>query len=170
MNMPSYANGRRRRPGRFGAVAALTLVTAAVIAPIALASPGSGASSQVLGHRAALSDSLHINVGAIKFQTKDPTDFQMQTITFLPAGQSGWHHHPGIIWVIVESGAVTIYDESCHAVSTVTAGNAFLESGPEPMLVRNEGSTNAVVYNAQIVPAGENFREEDSPPSCTLPS
>jgi quercetin dioxygenase-like cupin family protein len=170
MNMPSFAIGRTYRPGRIGAVAGLTLAIAALVAPIALASPGSGTSSQVLGHRAALSDSVQINEGRIKFQTKDSTDFQMQTITFLPGGHSGWHHHPGIIWVIVESGAVTIYDENCQAMSTVTAGNAFLESGPEPMLVRNEGSTNAIVYNAQVVPAGENFREEDSPPSCTLPS
>jgi quercetin dioxygenase-like cupin family protein len=168
--MQSLATGERHRLGRIGAVVALAIATGVVVAPIALASPGSGTSSTILGHRAALSDDVQINEGRIKFKTKDPTDFQMQTITFSPGGYSGWHHHPGIIWVIVESGAVTIYDENCQAIKTVAAGNVFLESGNEPMLVRNEGTTNAVVYNAQVVPAGEQFREEDSPPACTLPS
>lgn len=164
--MHVFVIGPRLRPSRVGVVALLTLAAAAVVAPTALANPGSGISSQVLGHRASLSDSVEINEDRIKFQTKDPTDFQMQTITFSPGGSSGWHHHPGVIWVIVESGAVTIYDENCQAVKTVSAGHAFVESGPEPMLVRNDGSTNAVVYNAQVAPAGGPFRAEDSPPPC----
>lgn len=142
------------------------VVAAALVVPIALASPGSGTSSQILGHRATLSESVETNTDRIKFQTKDQTDFQMQTITFAPGGQSGWHHHPGLIWVIVESGAVTIYDGNCQVAQTVTAGHAFIESGSDTMLVRNEGTVNAVVYNAQVVPAGSPFRTEDNPPAC----
>lgn len=168
--MQTLASSSRRRLGRIGFVGALTFAAVATVAPIALASSGSGVSSQILAPRAALSDSVHINEGTVKFQSKAPTDFQMQTITFVPGGHSGWHHHPGIIWVNVASGAVTIYDYSCQQVETVSAGHVFLESGQEPMLVRNDGDTNAVVYNAQVVPAGQPFREEDDPPACTLPS
>lgn len=164
--MQTFVTGRRLRPAQLGAVAVMAIATVALVAPIALASPGSGILSQVPGHRATLSDSVQINGDRIKFQTKDPTDFQMQTITFSPGGNSGWHHHPGVIWVIVESGEVTIYDDNCQQVKTVSQGHAFVESGPEPMLVRNEGSTNAVVYNAQVAPTGEPFRVEDSPPPC----
>jgi uncharacterized protein YndB with AHSA1/START domain len=33
-----------------------------------------------------------VNDDRIKFQTKDPTDVMMQTITFQPHGTSGWHY------------------------------------------------------------------------------
>lgn len=160
--MASFATWKKVVATTVSAVAVL----AALAAPITLASPASGTSSQILGHRATLSDSVQINEDRIKFQTKEPTDFQMQTITFLPGGYSGWHHHPGIIWVIVESGQITTYDEKCQAMKTVMAGQTFIESGHEAILVRNEGTTNATVYNAQVAPAGSPFRVEDDPPPC----
>jgi quercetin dioxygenase-like cupin family protein len=151
-----------------GAVVVIAIAIATVAAPIALAN-----TSAVLAARARLSDSVVINQDRMKFQTKGPTDFQMQTITFSPGGDSGWHHHPGIIWVLVEQGAITIYDENCQAVKTVSAGNVFTEGGPEPMIVRNEGVGDAIVYNTQVAPAGEPFRINDyttAPAPCTLPS
>jgi hypothetical protein len=34
------------------------------------------------------------------------------------------------------------------------------------MLASNEGSTDAVVYNTQIVPHGSAFKVSDAPPAC----
>jgi quercetin dioxygenase-like cupin family protein len=167
-NWQQEQGGVKPRLGRVLAVIVSAISAAALLAPMVLGSSGSGIlNSQILGHRARLSESVQINQDRIKFQTKDPVDVQMQTITFAPGGNSGWHHHPGVILVIVESGAVTIYDENCQQVKVVTAGNAFVESGSEPMLVRNEGTSNAVVYNAQVAPTEvPSFRVEDDPPPC----
>jgi len=143
----------------------IAISAAALVAPIALGSAGSGAMTTVLGHRATLWDSVQMNEDRIKFQTKDPTDIQTQTITFIPGGHSGWHHHPGVIMVIVESGEVTVHDESCQT-TTYGPQEVFIEGGAEPMMVSNEGSTNAVVFATQVAPAGSPFRLEDDPPPC----
>lgn len=154
-----------RRSARIVGVFAVAIAATALIAPIALGSAGSGATTTVLGHRATLWNPIQVNEDRIKFQTKDATDIQTQTITFIPGGYSGWHHHPGVILVVVESGTVTVHDESCQ---TMTFGphESFIEGGPGAMMVSNQGSVNAVVYATQVAPAGSLFRLEDDPPPC----
>jgi quercetin dioxygenase-like cupin family protein len=81
-------------------------------------------------------------------------DVVFQTITFAPGGHTGWHSHPGVLFVSVESGAVTRYESNCES-NPYGAGQAFIERGPEHViLVRNEGSTPAKVQIAYVVPAG----------------
>jgi quercetin dioxygenase-like cupin family protein len=106
-----------------------------------------------------------VNGDRIKFQTKDPTDLVAQQVTFAPGAYSGWHHHPGVILVLVKSGTVTVHDENCQTKS-YSAGQAFIEGGSEPMLVSNEGSETAVDVATQVAPAGSPFRIEDDPPAC----
>jgi quercetin dioxygenase-like cupin family protein len=140
----------------------VALTVAAIGALTVAASIALGAT---LAPRATLSESAHVNRDGIKFQTKGPTDFTIGTLTIAPGTNSGWHHHPGMIWVLVEQGQVTISDQDCQT-TTYTAGEAFLEGGDEPMLASNEGSTDAVVYNAQVVPQGAPFKISDDPPAC----
>jgi quercetin dioxygenase-like cupin family protein len=155
--MTIFVPWRKPRSIRFvaltlAAIGAVTLVTSvalgATIAPLA-----------------TLSASVQVNRDGIKFQTKGPTDFTIGTLNFSPGTNSGWHHHPGIIWVLVEQGQVTISDENCQT-TTYSAGQVFMEGGDEPMLASNEGSTTAIVYNTQVVPQGEPFKIPDDPPAC----
>ena len=79
---------------------------------------------------------------------------------------SGWHHHPGVILVLVKSGTVTTHDENCQT-KTYSAGQAFVESGTAPFMVSNESDTETAVDVAtQVAPAGSPFRIEDDPPPC----
>ena len=135
-------------------------------ATIALANPGSLTTTTVLGHRATLSDSVQVNEDRVKFQTKDPVDVQMQTITFQPHGTSGWHIHPGFGIVIVESGHVTHHDANCQA-TTYGPHESFVESGTDPHMVSNDSDTaTATVYATFVAPAGSAFRIETAPPAC----
>jgi len=144
---------------------AVTVITAAG-ATIAVATPGSLITTTILGHRATLSDSVQLNQDRIKFQTKDPTDALMQTITFQPHGTSGWHFHPGLGLVVVESGHVTTHDANCET-RTYGPHEAFVEMGTTPFMVSNESDTqNAVVYATFVVSAGSPFRIETAPPPC----
>jgi quercetin dioxygenase-like cupin family protein len=144
---------------------AITVIGAAG-ATIALANPGTLITTTILGHRATLSNSVDVNQDRVKFQTKDPTDVLVQTITFQPQGTSGWHFHPGVVIVVVESGQVTTHDESCQT-ATYGPHQSFVESGTEPFMVSNESTTNtAVVYATIVVPTGSAFRIETSPPAC----
>ena len=81
------------------AIGAITVIAAAG-ATVALAYPGTLITTTVRGHRATLSDSVQVNQDRVKFQTKDPTDVLVQTITFQPQGTSGWHFRPGIVIVV----------------------------------------------------------------------
>ncbi len=141
-------------------------VIAALGATIALANPGTLITTTILGHRAALADSVEVNQDRIKFQTKDPTDVLVQTITFQPHGSSGWHFHPGVVIVVVESGQVTTHDANCQT-RTYGPHESFVESGTAPFMVSNESDTaNALVYATLVVPAGSPFRIETDPPPC----
>ena len=146
-------------------VGTLTVIAASG-ATIALANSGTLITTTILGHRATLSESVQVNQDRIKFQTKGPTDVLVQTITFQPHGSSGWHFHPGVVIVVVESGQVTTHDANCQT-ATYGPHQSFVESGTEPFMVSNESATNtATVYATLVVPAGSPFRIETAPPAC----
>ena len=145
-------------------VVALVAVLGGTVTAIALANTGTS-TSLILAPRSTLSESIQANDNRIKFQTKDPTDLVTQQVTFAAGTNSGWHHHPGVILVLVKTGVVTVHDENCQTV-TYSAGHAFIEGGTEPMMVSNEGSETAVDVATQVAPAGSPFRIEDDPPLC----
>ncbi len=131
----------------------MAVALVALFAGTVLATPASNFVG-TLTSRATLSDDVHFNTDAVKFQTKGPVDFVTATVNIGALGSSGWHSHPGVVLVSVVSGSLTFYDE--HCVATVhAAGTSFVESGDSPGLVRNESDTTpAVVYATYLVPAG----------------
>jgi quercetin dioxygenase-like cupin family protein len=143
----------------------ITVVAAASVT-VAVANTGTLITTTILGHRATLSASVQVNQDRIKFQTKDATDVLVQTITFDKHGTSGWHFHPGVVIVVVESGHVTTHDANCDT-ATYGPHQSFVESGTDPFMVSNESDTDkAVVYATLVVPAGSPFRIETAPPAC----
>ena len=137
---------------------------------VALASPGSGVTSTTLV-TADFENTVHTNSDRVKFQTKDATDVRVQKLVFAAGGYSGWHHHPGIIIVAVESGAVTLMDSECNSVTYgpgLPDGAVFVEGGDDP--VQASSATGATVYVTYVAPDANPpvFRIEDAPPPCAL--
>jgi quercetin dioxygenase-like cupin family protein len=142
------------------------LVAIAVLVPagVAVATPGMGLTPTVIA-RGTSSEEFAVKGAPHRHKVKRSKaiiacgldrqcDFVFQTITFAPGGHTGWHSHPGVLFVTVESGAVTRYESTCER-NTYDAGQSFIERGPEHViLVRNEGSTPAKVQIAYVVPAG----------------
>lgn len=145
----------------------VALVLVLTLAGTALATAASGLTPTTFS-RGTVSDRVHFNTGAVKFQTKEATDIVTQTITFAAPSTSGWHAHPGVVLVTVASGSLTRYDETCSATVYPT-GSAFVESGDHAGLVRNESSTTpAVVYVTYIVPVGTTvLRINKDNPGCS---
>ena len=79
-------------------------------------------------------------------------DLAIVKVVIEPGGSTGWHHHPGVVLVPVESGTVAEYDAQCHK-SVYKAGKGFVESESEVHLVRNEGNVKAVLYATFLVPS-----------------
>ena len=140
-------------------------------ASVALGSPGSGIVSSNPVEKADLNQRVDLRADGIKLKTKRPTDVRVQTITFNPGGRTGWHHHPGVVVVTVQSGEVTVVDSRCRAKvygPNSPKGSAFTESGREPMEVRNLSGAPATVYAMLIAPEANPpvFRVEDDARPC----
>ena len=90
----------------------------------------------------------------IELEAEHSADVAVATLTFASDGSSGWHHHPGVVVVVVESGTITFYDENCNFEIHHT-GEAFVESSDEPGLAKNAGTVNAVVHATYIVPTSD---------------
>jgi quercetin dioxygenase-like cupin family protein len=157
-----------KRTSRRAAIAAVGVTASAVAVTAALASPPSGFRPTNLVDEAELKALVHVNSDRIKFQTKEPVDVRVQTVTFDAHGFSGWHHHPGIVIVAVKSGAVTVTHGECKGtVYGIGApnGSAFVEYGDEPAEVRNKTNKPAKLYATFIAPDADPgvFRIEDEP-------
>jgi quercetin dioxygenase-like cupin family protein len=119
--------------------------------------------------RGTISERVHADTHAVKLKTKGAVAVVTATATFEPLGSSGWHAHPGVVLVTVVSGSVVVYNEDCEA-TVQAAGSAFVESGGDAGLVRNESTTTPAVVNVTyIVPAGTpntGLRIDKANPGC----
>jgi hypothetical protein len=98
----------------------------------------------------------------VRLHAKEATDVAMQTITSPPGGSSGWNSHLGVVLVAVQSGTVTLYDQDCRTTQD-GAGQAFVEVGDDPSLVRNNTTSNAALYVTLIVPSSATLLRIDKP-------
>ncbi len=150
----------------YGALVAVALVV--MIAGTALATPAIQPFTPTFLSKSVLSESVQFNTGAIKFQTKEPVRFVVQTVTIGPGGSSGWHSHPGVVLVSITSGAMRHYAADC-SFEPLTAGQAFVESGSHAGLVQNVGSVDLVVHATFVVPAATTdaqLRHNEDNPGC----
>jgi quercetin dioxygenase-like cupin family protein len=140
---------------------------AVALAGTALGTPGGGITDVVNFIQARTTGSVHAKSDGVKLTTKRPVDVFFQRATFQPGGTSGWHSHSGIVLLAVESGELTRYNERCRA-ETFGAGEAFVEHGGDSVLVRNEGSTPAVLYVAYVLPDAALRRIDQPNPGCPV--
>jgi quercetin dioxygenase-like cupin family protein len=101
--------------------------------------------------RATLGNFEAENNGIEVESQRTSADFALAKVVIEPGGTTGWHHHPGVALVSVNSGSVTEYDKNCHK-SVYKAGEGFSETNGEVHVVRNRGKANAVLYVTFIAP------------------
>ena len=144
-------------------------VIGTLAASVVLGSPGSGVTITTLV-TANFDHAVHLNSDRVKFQTKDPTDVRIQHLAFAPGAFSGWHHHPGVVIVTVESGSLTLWESDCSSLTYgpgLPNGAVFAEGGDSPQQVV-AGADGATVYAAFIAPSQDPpvTRIEDDAISC----
>ena len=147
-------------------------VAAVICSALAWATAGSGTSSVLVG--AANYEPFKVkreaaNGWEVEIEAKQGLRIATQTITFAPGGQSGWHTHPGPVFISVKEGTMTFYDDNCNA-TVLMAGQGFLDEGAHPHLARNESgapATNVVTYFAP--PTATSLRiDAPQPLTCSL--
>ena len=129
---------------------AVAVTVLAVFVGAALATTPKGVTPTPLT-RATLGKFEAHNDGIEVESQRTSADFALAKVVIEPGGSTGWHHHPGVALVSVNSGAVTEYDKNCHK-SVFKAGEGFFETNGEVHVVRNKGKANAVLYVTFIAP------------------
>jgi len=137
---------------------------------------GSGSSSTLLG-RATFGDptgepfKVKRMTGdwQVEVKAKPATDIAVQSILFQPGGQSGWHSHPGPVFIQVVSGTMTFYesdDPTCTPIVR-TAGQGYLDVGEHAHIARNETAAPAQNVVTYFAPPGVALRiDEPNPGNC----
>lgn len=92
--------------------------------------------------------------GGISITTKGARALLATSITVAPDGTFGWHTHPGPVLVAVASGALTVYAPHGGGCSkrVVKAGEAFVDTGGDVHLARNEGTKQVQLYATFLAP------------------
>jgi hypothetical protein len=170
----------RRRTASLIVLGALAVPAAGV----ALATPPSGLTSQLLARGGAGELRIHDHATGVHMHARRPIDVAVVQATLKPGGFTGWHRHPGHSIVVVKTGAVTMYEPGrrhrhdhgeaagrrgrCSA-QTFSAGSAFVHPSGEHNFV-NETSVDTEFYVVYLVPAGAAplLTDVPTPPSkCT---
>lgn len=149
---------------------ALGAIASLVVLGMASATPGAGASPTTLG-RGTLAAGDKIHTGQLKLAVRDDIDVVTQTITITPGGHTGWHSHPGPVFVTITAGAMTFYDGDDPACAPViyAVGDTFIDQGMGHVhIARNEGATDLVLYATYLLPVGAPLRtDEPDPGNCS---
>jgi hypothetical protein len=148
------------------------ILLAGMLASIALASPPVGVTPTLLAR--GTYDSFKVRSypqgpGDFKAEAKAATDIVVRRHDYEPGSTTGWHTHPGPVFVTVIEGEVTFYeydDPTCTPI-VVKAGEGYVDTG-RGHIGRNETGQPATDVTVIIAPVGGAFRGElDAPgPHC----
>lgn len=135
---------------------------------------GSGSSSTLLG-RARFSDGENLKVKRItgdwhvEVKAHPELDLAVQQIVFAAGGQSGWHSHPGPVFIQVVSGTMTFYESTDPTCTPIvrTAGQGYLDVGDHAHIARNETTASATNIVTYLAPPGAALRiDAPRPGNC----
>jgi len=92
---------------------------------------------------------------------------QIQSLILKPGDSTGWHHHEGPSWVILERANSVVETEACGSSTPLQAGTAFAEPPINVHKVDNFGPGEATIWWATVYPQGSTaIVPDDGPPSC----
>jgi hypothetical protein len=158
-------SGSVKRPG----LASLTAVATAalglvVIGSATMASPPSGVTPTLLAR--GTYDPFAVNTHPsspvdIKAMAKDQVDILVRRHDYAAGSHTGWHKHPGPVFITVTQGTLTYYhyDDPTCTPHVVSAGEGFVDDG-SGHIVRNESGQPAQDMSVITAPVGGLFREE----------
>jgi quercetin dioxygenase-like cupin family protein len=91
---------------------------------------------------------------------------QIQELILKPGETTGWHHHDGPAWVILERGNGVVELEACGS-TPLQAGSAFAEAPHKVHKVDNFGPGEATIWWATVYPLGSTpIVPSEAPTTC----
>ena len=152
-----------------GIPAALVALAAIVVATTALASPPIGVTPTVLAR--GTYDAFKVRSSPqspveFKAKAKSPLDLVVRRHDYAPGASTGWHSHPGPVFITVTQGQLTFYeydDPTCRP-HVVLAGQGYVDTG-QGHIGRNETAQPAQDISVILAPVGGAFRGELAAPN-----
>jgi len=154
---------------RIALVAAIVLLAPAAFVASIVASPASGVAPTLLArgtyepfNESAVRDSPV----EFKAKTKSQIDVVVRRHDYAIGSTTGWHTHPGPVFITVTQGQLTyyLYDDPSCTPHLVSAGQGIVDDGRGHM-VRNESGQAAQDVSVIIAPVALAFRGELDAPS-----
>lgn len=153
-----------------GLVVAMALVALAAFVAITKASPAVGVTGTSIAR--GTYDSFNIRsdpqgpIADFRAHSTSSIDVVVQKHGYTPGASTGWHQHPGPVFITVTQGQLTFYeynDPTCtpHLYS---AGQGFVDTG-DGHIGRNETNAPAQDVTVAIAPVGGAFRSELAAPA-----
>jgi hypothetical protein len=149
---------------RVSLLAALALLALAAFAAATFASPAKDVTPTLLAR--GTYDSFKVRSDPqspvdFKAKAKSPIDIVVRRHDYAVGSYTGWHSHPGPVFITVTLGELTYYeydDPTCTG-HVVSAGQGFVDNG-RGHIVRNESGQPAQDVSVIFAPVGGAFRGE----------
>ncbi len=147
-----------------GLAAASLIVGLVAVVSSTMASPPSGVTPTVLAR--GKYDPFKVSPGAkgsVDFEARAgaPIDIIVRQHDYAPGSSTGWHSHPGPVFITVTKGQITFYesdDPTCKP-HVVSAGQGYQDTG-HGHIGRNETGEPAQDVSVIVAPVGGAFRGE----------
>jgi len=141
----------------------LDAITAATTSTVLARSTFSDPNDQNL-NVSRITDGWHVDI-----KTKPAMDIAVQSISFPPGSNSGWHSHPGPVFIQVAAGTLTFYesdDPTCTPIVR-TAGQGYLDLGDHAHIARNESAGYDTTIVTYFAPPGATLKiPQPTPGNC----
>src|SRR5262245_45226673 len=137
----------------------------------AIAEPPVGVTPTVIGRATYGAFSVKSDPDQLHFlaESQGPVDIVVRTHDYAPGRTTGWHSHPGPVFITVLEGKVTFYerDDPTCTPKVVSKGEGYVDTG-HGHIGRNESGAPAKDVTVIFAPVGGSFRGElpASAPQC----
>ena len=151
--------------------AAVALVVLAAFVGITKAEGPTGVTATILAR--GTFDSFNVRsdphgpIADFRAHSTEPIDIIVRQHDYAVGSTTGWHQHPGPIFITVTKGTLTYYelDDPCTP-HVVTAGQGFVDTG-DGHVVKNLSGQPAQDISVITAPVGGAFRTNIDPPNVT---
>jgi Cupin domain len=137
------------------------------------ASPPIGVTPTLIGRGTYERFNVKAEDHALGFRAKaqSPVDLVVRTHDYAPGSTTGWHSHPGPVFITVLEGQVTFYeyDDPTCTPTVVSAGEGYVDTG-HGHIGRNETGSPARDVTVIVAPVASHFAASSQLPDRTADS
>ena len=133
---------------------------------VAWATNGSGVGSTLVAGPVEL-DELDIQADSdtheIELKTRGDWECRVVHFHIAAGGDTGWHSHPGPVFVMIKSGTMTL-EQSDGSTAVYPPGTGFVEDVRRVHIARNKGDVELVFDAFILIPVGAPVRIDEPKP------